>query len=63
MTWESSGDAAEGGVATGAAPTDMFTTQFSIPTQGISDPTDDISEEELERTVAEIQTAIKKYSP
>jgi len=64
MTWESQGEGAAGkSISTATMPLDAFTTQFSSTSRkGSAEPGDDITDEEIDRTVAEIQTAIKKYS-
>lgn len=64
MTWESQGEAVAGkSISTATMPLDAFTTQFSSTSRkGAAEAGDDITDEEIDRTVAEIQTAIKKYS-
>jgi len=66
MTWESHGVDAEKenkSISTATMPLDAFTTTFSSTSRkGRLEPGDDITDEEIDRTVAEIQTAIKKYS-
>jgi hypothetical protein len=63
MTWQMQGEGgSDASISTVTMPLDAFTKQFSASMLGKVSDNDDISDEEIEQSIAEIQAAIKRYT-
>ena len=63
MTWEAQGEPATvDTISTLTMPVSAFATEFTSPRDARNESVPDISDEEIEQSIAEIQAAIRRYS-